>query len=188
MKEIVLEDTQLGIIVFKHNPRAKRYIIRVKTEIINVTIPIGGNYEFAERFFRGNRTKIIKQKELLIDRQNNSPIADDITLKQRALGYLPGKLQQLAKEHGFKYKGLRINKSRTRWGSCSSRTTINLSFYLMLLPEYLIEYVLLHELCHTVEMNHGPAFWELMDKHTCGRAKQLRKELKLYSNYGAHKP
>ncbi|MDR0540592.1 MAG: M48 family metallopeptidase [Dysgonamonadaceae bacterium] len=98
----------------------------------------------------------------------------------RAKQYLPAELQRLARLHGFHYSRVKIRKSKTRWGSCSSKGIINLSFYLMLLPLHLIEYVLLHELCHTVEMNHSAAFWSLLDRHTQRPAKDLRKELRNY--------
>ena len=101
-------------------------------------------------------------------------------LRTRAKEYLPVEIQRLAQQHDFHYKQIKIRKSKTRWGSCSSKGTINLSFYLMLLPSHLIEYVLLHELCHTVEMNHSAAFWSLLDRYTQGRAKTLRKELRQY--------
>ena len=101
-------------------------------------------------------------------------------LRMRAKLYLPTEMQRLAQLHGFHYRQIKIRKSKTRWGSCSSKGIINLSFYLMLLPSHLIEYVLLHELCHTVVMNHSTAFWSLLDSHTQGRAKVLRKELRLH--------
>ena len=101
-------------------------------------------------------------------------------LRIRAKQYLPAEIQGLAQRHGFRYQQIKIRKSKTRWGSCSSKGVINLSFYLMLLPSHLIEYVLLHELCHTVEMNHSAAFWSLLDSHTQGRSKILRKELRQY--------
>ena len=72
----------------------------------------------------------------------------------------------------------RVNVSKGRWGSCSGRKDINLSCYLALLPPHLRDYVMLHELCHTREMNHGPHFWALLDALTDGKAKALREELK----------
>ena len=68
----------------------------------------------------------------------------------------------LADTHGFQYTSLKINSARRRWGSCSAKKQINLSLYLMLLPEELIDFVIVHELCHTREMNHGERFKKLM--------------------------
>jgi predicted metal-dependent hydrolase len=104
----------------------------------------------------------------------------DKELRALAKQYLPVEMQRLAQEHGFRYQQVKIRKSKTRWGSCSSKGIINLSFYLMLLPKHLIEYVLLHELCHTAVMNHSADFWGLLDRHTEGRSKGLRKELRQY--------
>jgi predicted metal-dependent hydrolase len=105
------------------------------------------------------------------------------TLLQKALRHearriLPGRLQTLAQQHHFTYTGLRITQARTRWGSCSSKGIISLSLSLMLLPDHLIDYVILHELCHTREMNHSRPFWNLMDQVTDNRARALRNELK----------
>jgi predicted metal-dependent hydrolase len=86
----------------------------------------------------------------------------------------------LAGLHGFTYASIRISKSKTRWGSCSSKKNIGLSLFLMQLPLHLIDYVLLHELCHTVEMNHSRQFWELLDGVCNRKAKALRKELKSF--------
>lgn len=99
-------------------------------------------------------------------------------LRKQAQMFLPQRLRELAELHGFDYACLRINSARTRWGSCSNRKHINLSLFLMMLPQHLSDYVLLHELCHTVEMNHGSRFWALMDKVTDGKAKALRAELR----------
>ncbi len=98
-------------------------------------------------------------------------------LRRRARAVLPLRLQTLAKKHGFTVNRVAINAARTRWGSCSSRGNVNLSLFLLLLPSHLIDYVLLHELCHLREMNHGPRFWELLNSLTDGRAKTLREEM-----------
>lgn len=101
--------------------------------------------------------------------------------RHEAKRLLPDRVEELARQYGFTYTGVSINSARTRWGSCSSRKHLNLSLYLMQLPWHLIDYVILHELCHTCEMNHGDRFWALMDRVTDGRSKILRKELKALS-------
>lgn len=105
-------------------------------------------------------------------------------LRHEARRVLPGRLQALAAQCNFTYSGIRINNSKTRWASCSSRGSINLSLSIMLLPGHLIDYILLHELCHTREMNHSERFWALMDSVTGNKAKQLRQELKGYQILG----
>ena len=101
---------------------------------------------------------------------------------REAIRTLPGRLERIAFRHGFQYAHVTVRQTKTRWGSCSSKKRINLSSSLMLLPDHLIDYVLLHELCHTVEMNHSKHFWALMDKVTNGKAHNLSKELKKIRN------
>jgi predicted metal-dependent hydrolase len=180
----VIEDPQLGAVLFRYNHRAKKYIIRIKPDAVTVTIPYRGNYKEAEAFFKKNRGLVLKKLEeakvKTPPKQELSPQQEQ-ELRLRAVAFFPNELKRLAREHGFKYTTVKIRKSRTRWGSCSSKGSINISLYLILLPSYLIEYVLLHELCHTVYMNHSPLFWNLLDKHTQGRSKELRKALRNYS-------
>lgn len=99
-------------------------------------------------------------------------------MRKHAKRFLPHRLDALAGKYGFFYNTVSIRSSRTRWGSCSSGRNIALSLYLMELPSELIDYVIKHELCHTVEMNHGPRFWDLMDKVTDGKAEELRKRVR----------
>lgn len=101
-------------------------------------------------------------------------------LRHIANEHLPQRLGVLAGRYGFLYNAASLRDSHTRWGSCSSKRNISLSIYLQLLPTRLSDYVMLHELCHTVEMNHGASFWELMNRVTDGKAKMLRGELKRY--------
>jgi predicted metal-dependent hydrolase len=179
-----LNDPQVGEVLFCKNRLAKKYIIRIKRDVVRVTIPYLGNYRDAEKFFRKNIPFILKTKEELKNKntQRENPVSeyDESDLRLRAKAVLPVKVEELAKNYGFKYQTVRINKGKTRWGSCSSRGSINLSLYLMQLPPHLIEYVILHELCHTIEMNHSLRFWALLDRYTGGKAKDLRKELRLY--------
>lgn len=102
-------------------------------------------------------------------------------LTRRARQLLPPRLEALATAKGFTYNRCSVRNVHSRWGSCNTKGNISLSIYLALLPDELIDYVLLHELCHTVEMNHSERFWALMDKVTAPvKAKELRKRLKTY--------
>lgn len=102
------------------------------------------------------------------------------SLRRSAKCILPPRLAELSRINGLPYTDVKINSSQGRWGSCSAKKNINLSFYLLLLPVRLIDYVLLHELCHTKEMNHGERFWTLLNQLTDGKARMLRAELKTY--------
>lgn len=101
-------------------------------------------------------------------------------LKKAAQNYLPPLLSVWAERFGLTYRKVRITGARSRWGSCSAAGTISLSCYLMLVPAHLMDYVMLHELAHTREMNHGPRFWELLNGLTGGLALQLRAELRKF--------
>ena len=102
------------------------------------------------------------------------------SLRRNAKSILPSRLASLSKQCGLPYSSVKINSSQGRWGSCSARKDINWSYYLVLLPSHLIDYVLLHELCHTREMNHSERFWVLLNQFTEGKALALRGELRKY--------
>lgn len=102
-------------------------------------------------------------------------------LRHQAKAILPQRVANLAIKHHFQYGTLRIQSSRTRWGSCSPTGDINLTLYLMKLPSHLVDYVILHELCHTIHHDHSPAFWTLMEQVTQGQSASLRQELRRHS-------
>lgn len=101
-------------------------------------------------------------------------------LKKAATTYLPPLLRMWAERYGMSYKKVRITGAKSRWGSCTATRTISLSCYLMLVPARLMDYVILHELAHTQEMNHGERFWNLLDSMTEGQALRLCSELRRF--------
>lgn len=100
-------------------------------------------------------------------------------LRQEAKQYLPQRTQVLAKQKGILINAIRVKKVKTRWGSCSSKSNINLSLYLMLLSDDLIDYVILHELAHIKHQNHSAAFWNHLED-LLPEAKTLDKALNTY--------
>jgi predicted metal-dependent hydrolase len=174
----IISDSELGEVVFRQNTNAKNYILRIQNGKVKVTIPAYGSYTKAKEFFTKNRQQLITKVQL--QTANPLPEIDENALRRKAQSVLPAQLARLARIYDFEYSGVTIRKSRSRWGSCSSKGKINLSLYLLLLPEHLIEYVLLHELCHTIQMNHSPAFWALLDKCTQNKARELRQEIRKY--------
>ncbi|MDR2065207.1 MAG: M48 family metallopeptidase [Prevotellaceae bacterium] len=95
-----------------------------------------------------------------------------------AKSYLPQRVKYLADKYNFKYKQVRIKNNLTNLGSCSYQNNINLNLHIMRLSDELIDYVILHELCHTVEKNHGEQFWKLLDSVTGNKARELSKQAK----------
>jgi len=84
----------------------------------------------------------------------------------------------------LKYNKLTIRASRTKWGSCTGTNNISLSLFLMTLPEHLRDFVIVHELCHTVHHDHSPKFHALVDRLVGGNEKALNRELKAFSIRG----
>lgn len=93
---------------------------------------------------------------------------------------LPAKTAMLAARFGFEYGRVTIRAARTKWGCCTSENNLSLSLFLAALPEHLQDYVIIHELCHTVHHNHSAAFHALVDRCVGGNEKLLDRELRSY--------
>lgn len=101
--------------------------------------------------------------------------------RKRVKERLVPRLLEMAAKRRLSVSAVRVSSAKGRWGSCSSKGSINLSLYLVLLPRHLQDYVLQHELTHLIEMNHSPRFWARLDEVCNGKAKALRKEMRGYN-------
>ena len=98
-------------------------------------------------------------------------------LTRQTREYLVPRVRELSRHTGLKYKRIFVRKQRTRWASCSRYKTISLNSKLLFLRPDLVDYVILHELCHLAEMNHSKKFWTLLKSH-CPNYRRLDSELR----------
>jgi predicted metal-dependent hydrolase len=98
-------------------------------------------------------------------------------LKSKALIIAEERVRYFAAVYGLKYRKISIRNTRTRWGSCSLGGNLSFNYKIVLLPEHLRDYVIVHELCHLKEFNHGKGFWDLVGV-TIPNYRENIKELK----------
>ena len=100
-----------------------------------------------------------------------------IELAEEALKVIPERVEYFAKVIGVTYGKITVRNQKTRWGSCSSKGNLNFNCLLMLAPPEVLDYVVVHELCHRKQMNHSKAFWLEVEK-VLPNYKEVRKWLK----------
>ena len=103
--------------------------------------------------------------------------------KEAARTLIHGRLSYWNEYYQLSYNRVAIRNQRRCWGSCSSLGNLNFSYRILFLPPHLQDYIVVHELCHLAEMNHGPQFWELVEQ-TIPEQKAYRKELRAIEHAG----
>ena len=178
---------RLGEVTLSQTVRARRISISVRaTGAVRLAFPCGVSQKRALGFLEQKEAWIGAARERLARKQASLPPqlppeeqeARIEELRRAAKADLPGRIARLSEATGLKYEKLSIRASRTKWGSCSGRNHISLSLFLMTLPEHLRDYVIVHELCHTVHHDHSPRFHALVDRLVGGREKPLNRELR----------
>lgn len=126
---------------------------------------------------------LLKMKKRL----DELPVADKFTdrelekMTDQARAYIPGKVRLYAEKIGVPYGRVTIRAQKTLWGSCSPNGNLSFNCLLMMLPEPVIDYVIVHELCHILHHDHSKAFWAEVEKH-CSDYRFLRDFLKKNSD------
>lgn len=129
-----------------------------KKEIDNI---LKDNAAWIEKHIALAREKAERQKNQEIKKLTDEEIRE---LADRALKHIPGRVAYFAEKIGVSYGRITIRNQKTRWGSCSSKGNLNFNCLLMLAPPTVLDYVVVHELCHRKEMNHSKAFWAEVEK------------------------
>jgi len=166
-------------LIFKRHPRARRYVIRVADDgSIRVTIPRWGSKREARAFVEREWRWIEKERGRLPP--PHPPADPDPELRARAERGLPGRLMELAREHGLTVTRVSIRNQKWRWGSCSRNGHICLNWRLVQVPDWVRDYVMIHELMHLKRMDHSPKFWRLVAA-ACPRYQDARRWLRAAS-------
>lgn len=167
---------------FEQDPTIKDGTLRLRKEQGNVSLVASPSFDFEDEGMQERLTKVIEEQ-----------------IRNYAKGILPARLRELSQQFNLPVKEIHVNAARGRWGSCVGKKrrsgggllgllgasstieyTINLSLFTLLLPPHLQRLILLHELTHTLEMNHSARFHQKLDAMLGGTEKQLERELKKY--------
>lgn len=186
----VVVHPRLGEVTLSQTPRARRITVCVRSSgIVRLSFPVRVSRKRALEFLDRQTDWVVRTRERLAAKRaalpaKLSPEAEKAfveELRRAARADLPERLERLARQTGLEYARLTIRASRTKWGSCSGKNNLSLSLFLMTLPEHLRDYVIVHELCHTVHHDHSARFHALVDRLVGGRERELARELKTYS-------
>lgn len=187
---MTVEVPDIGAVEVAQSPRARRISLTVRPDgAVRLSYPRGVSRARALAFLETKRDWIAAARARLEARRAALPAplppeeerARTERLRREAKRDLPARIERLSAATGLRYAGMTIRAARTKWGSCSGRNTVSLSLFLMLLPEHLRDYVIVHELCHTVHHDHSARFHALVDRLVGGRERELQRELRRYA-------
>ena len=159
----------IGPTVFVRHRWARRYILRVLDDgTLRVTLPRWGSKRDAQAFVDRSSDWITRQRSTA-----RPPLVrhDEPALRRRAAAELPRALRALADTLGITVTRISIRNQRSRWGACSAQGSITLNWRLILVPDFVRDYVMIHELMHRRELNHSRRFW----RHVAGACPRYRE-------------
>ena len=146
--------------------KRKTIEIQIKPDMsVIVRAPLYATKKEVLRFIEEKTDWINKNINQMMIQQSNQLKVDKLTndqlkkLAEDAMLYIPGRVKYFAEIICVNYGRITIRNQKTRWGSCSAKGNLNFNCLLMLVPNDVIDYVIVHELCHRLEMNHSKIFW-----------------------------
>ena len=169
----------------KKSPRARSLRVSVYCDgKVVVAAPAFVGLEVVERFVAKKSQWIARTLEKFMPfrpvmRRKNSRI-EFLKHKEAARELVMRRVPELNKEYGFRVGRIAVRNQKSRWGSCSAQGNLNFNYRIALLPAHLSDYIIVHELCHLGEMNHGRRFWDLVAR-TMPDYRERRRELRAIS-------
>lgn len=164
-------------------------LIRARRKTLSIRITQDGNLEIRAPLGmpKGEIEAFLKEKAQWIETHRakvlaeyaqgqEAPLGEEeiLTLAEQMRQRLPEKLNRHAASMGVTFGRVTIRCQQTRWGSCSSRGNLNFNCLLMLAPEEVLDYVVVHELAHRKQMNHSALFWREVERECPDYKKSLR--------------
>lgn len=164
-------------------------LIRARRKTLSIRITQEGNLEIRAPLGmpKGEIEAFLKEKAQWIEtyrakvlaeyaQGQEAPLGEEeiLTLAEQMRQRLPEKLNRHAASMGVTFGRVTIRCQQTRWGSCSSRGNLNFNCLLMLAPEEVLDYVVVHELAHRKQMNHSALFWQEVERECPDYKKSLR--------------
>ena len=164
--------------IVKVNDRDLEYILRVSDKAKRVRISINRDgqviltkpkrvsVESAINFLISKSDWVFKSLEKFKNLPSHLDTKDSkkeyLENKEKALSLAKSRIEYFNNIYNFKYGKITIKNQKTRWGSCSKRGNLNFNYKIALLPSYVSDYIIVHELCHLKEFNHSQRFWDLV--------------------------
>ena len=178
-QSVTINVSDVGPILLERSARAKNLNITVKPfKGVRVAVPKGVSFQKAEQIARSKTAWIKTHLEKMRALEETCAGAPEFSIdREQARLLLLSRVEELAERYGYAYNRVSIRKQKTRWGSCSATNNISLNMKLVLLPEELRDFVILHELVHTRVKNHGIEFWQEITRVE-PRARELSKQIR----------
>lgn len=149
----------------RSNRKTTAIQINEKGDII-VRSPYSVSRRKVEQMLREKQDWIEKHQKAIKERENSRRGMTEQERREgieRAKQILPARIQYYAKIMGVTYGRITLREQKTRWGSCSSKGNLNFNWKLALMPDEILDYVVVHELAHRMEMNHSDKFWKIVE-------------------------
>lgn len=165
-KSIILQNRKIDYTLKKSN-RARRVRLSVSYDgSIAVTIPHALQESIVEGFLKEKVNWLFSQIDFVKQFKGKIVIKktkrDYTANKEKALCLVRNRVEYFSKLYGFEYHRISVKNQKTRWGSCSKKQNINFNYKILFLPERMADYIIVHELCHTKQLNHSRNFWNLV--------------------------